>query len=113
MRNTAQRLTAGELQHSVTIQAPAGVVAVAAVDVETGVPAAISVTPPQFQSREALNVGGLQTATQYLVSLRYRTDVVASYVLLEDCCTQRRFQILSVVPSDRRDAVDLLCVTNG
>jgi hypothetical protein len=114
-RNTAEALRAGDLLHSITIHAPAGTqeTVATAQDLFTGVPTAITVVPVQFQSPERLDLGGLQTSTRYVVSLRYRTDVKASYVLVEECCTARRFQILSIVPSDRRDAIDMTCVTSG
>lgn len=113
MRDTNKPLTSGQLSHTLTIEAPAGTLAVLASDVATRVPAAITVVPPQFQSREGLQLGGVQSQTVYTVSLRWRTDVQPSYVLIEDCCTLRRFQILNIVPSDRRDALDMTCVTSG
>lgn len=107
-------MRAGELRHSVTIQAPIGVLdEVAAVDVDTSVPAKIEVVPLAFQQRENLQTGGLRTQTLYNVTLRYRTDLRASFVLLEACCTQRTLQIIAIIPSDRRDRLDLTCVTNG
>lgn len=112
-RDTSKPLRAGELNHTVTIHAPAGTKAVAAQDIATGVPAAISVVPIQFQAPERLGAGGLQVQTSYEVAMRYRTDLIAAYVLREECCTQREFQILAVTPSDRRDAIDLRCVTVG
>lgn len=107
-------MTAGQLSHRVTIQAPMGVLDEAnAVSVDSSVPAAIAVFPPQFQPREGLAVGGLQAPTFYTVSVRYREDIRAAYVLREECCTQRTFQIVSVIPGDRKDVIDMTCVTNG
>lgn len=114
MRDTSKPLRAGELRHTVTIEAPAGTLLEdAASDVATGIPAAIDALPPQFQQREGMAVGGLQTSTTYLLSVRYREDLLPSYVLVEECHTQRRFQILSIVPSNRGDALDMQCVTSG
>lgn len=113
MRDTRQPLRAGELSHRIGIVAPAGTRAVTEQDVAIGEAAAISVLPPQFQARESLQAGGLQTATQHMVSVRYRDDLLPSDVIVEECCTQRRFQILSIVPSDRRDAIDMMCVMAG
>lgn len=96
-----------------TIVAPAGTLAVDESVVEAHVPMSVTVLPPQFQGREAQAGGALQTQTVYTVGARYRTDLSASYVLVEECCTERRFQIISIVPSDRRDAVDMTCVTQG
>lgn len=110
-RDTSKPLRAGDLSHTVTIKAPAGVAAAGETTIETGVAAAITVDMAAFQTPEALAAGGLATQTRYTVSVRYRTDIVASYVIEEECCTQRTFQIVGVIPSDRRDALDLRCVT--
>ena len=99
--------------HRVTIEAPAGTIAETESTVDTGVPMAITVISPQFQAREAMAHGGLMSQLHYMLSARYRTDVMPSLVLQEECCTQRRFQIQSVIPSDRRDAIDMMCVTGG
>jgi hypothetical protein len=107
-------MRAGELRHTVSITAPIGVLDEAvAVDVATSVPAKIEVVPLAFQRRENLQTGGLRTETLYSVTMRYRTDMEASYVLREACCTERLFQILAIIPSDRRDAIEMTCVTNG
>ncbi len=106
-------MRAGDLRHHVTITAPAGVLnETLPVVVESSIPMRITVLPPAFQARESLNLGGLQTQTIYTVSCRYRTDIKPAFVLVEQCCTQRTFQILSIVPSDRQDAVDMTCVTS-
>ena len=105
---------AGDLRHRMTITAPAGVLDEnVPVDVEASVPMKITVVPLPFQSRETLNLGGLQTQTLYAVTCRYRTDLKPSFVLVEQCCTQRTFQIMAIIPSDRQDAVDMTCVTRG
>lgn len=112
-RDTRKPLRAGDLQHRMHIIAPAGTEAIGETVVEADVAAQISVLPPQFQPREALDLSALQTQTAYIVSLRMRTDLRASYVLRETCCTLREFQILSMVPSDHGDALDVTCVTSG
>jgi head-tail adaptor len=109
--DTSKPLRAGDLSHTGSIIAPPGTLAAEEVEVDSEVPASIVVVPVSFQSPERFAAGGLQAQTTYTVSTRYRTDVRASYVFVEDCCTQRRFEILSVVPSDRRDALDMRCVT--
>lgn len=106
-------LSSGDLKHNVTVYAPAGVLDDDAVNVDAGVPAKIEVLPPAFQARESLALGGPRTQTLYNVTVRYREDLKASFVLNEECHTQRAFQILSVVPSDRGDFVEMTCVTNG
>jgi len=104
----------GELRHTVTVVAPIGVLDESeSVTVDSDVPTRIEALPAQFQQREILATGGLRTQTLYTVGMRYRTDLRASYVLQENCCTQRLFQILAVVPSDRRDSIEMTCVTNG
>lgn len=113
MRDSNKPLTAGELRHTVRVTAPAGTVAAGEEVIAVGVPAAINVVPVNFQAREGLQVGGLQTATQYVVTVRYRTDLLPSYVIEEQCCTRRTFQVLNVVPSDRKDALDMTCVVAG
>jgi head-tail adaptor len=105
---------AGELRHRVTVTAPVGVLDEAIeVDIATSVPAKIEVVPLAFQQRENLQTGGLRTQTLYSVTMRYRTDMRADFVLREACCTERLFQILAIIPSDRRDAIEMTCVTNG
>lgn len=107
-------MRAGDLRHTVTIQAPIGVLDEAvAVNIASEVPAAIAVVPLAFQQRETLAGGGLRTQTLYNVTVRYRTDLLASYVVNEQCCTQRVFQILAIIPGDRRDITEMTCVTNG
>lgn len=109
-----QTFIVGRASHRVHIQAPLGVLDEAvAVNVDTDVPVMIDVLPPAFQANENLALGGLQTQTKYNVTCRYREDVRASYVLLEQCHTQRTFQILSVIPSDKHDNVQMTCVTHG
>lgn len=104
----------GSLRHTVTIQAPIGVLSeTETVNIGTSVPMSIAVLPVQFQARERLEAGGLQYQTLYTVTARYREDVKPAYVLLEECCTRRQFQILSIIPGDRKDVLDMTCVTNG
>lgn len=101
------------MSHTLTIVAPAGTAAAADSEIEAGVPAAITAVPVAFQSKEGLAAGGVQSSTVYVVSVRYRTDISPAYRLDEECCTRRRFNIVAIVPSDRRDAVDMTCVTAG
>lgn len=106
--------SSGELQHRVSVRAPIGVLhETDAVDIESGVPVKIEPVPLQFQPRERLATGGLQSQTLYTVTSRYRTDMRPSFVLVEECCTERTFQIVAIIPGDRRDALEMTCVTNG
>ena len=103
----------GELRHIVSVQAPIGVLSeTVAVDVDPYVRVKITVLPLAFQGREALGLGGVQAQTIYTVTARYREDISRSYVLREQCCTQRVFQIVAIVPGDRRDVIDMTCVVN-
>src|SRR5690349_9970860 len=100
-REPGKPLRAGDLSHMLTLESPAGVSGADASDLDEHVPAAITVVPVNFQNREGLQAGGLQTVTAYTVSVRYRTDLSPAYVWREECCTRRRFQIVSIIPSDR------------
>lgn len=113
IRTLPRSFVTGELRHPMTIHALAGTDAVAATDVATNVPMKITVVPLAFQQRELLDAGGLRTQTLYNIACRYRTDMKAAYVLVEQCCTQRTFQIVAIIPSERKDALDMTCVTNG
>lgn len=107
-------MEAGNLRHAMTIQAPIGVLSdTDAVDIDTSVPTAVAVLPLQFQPKENLSLGGLNSQTFYTLTCRYREDVKPAYVLKEECCTQRTFQIVAIIPGDRRDWLDMTCVTNG
>jgi len=106
-------MRAGDLRHRMTMTAPVGVFPASdtlPIDIETSIPMKITVLPPALES---LNLGGFQTQTFYRLGCRYRTDIKPSFVLKEECCTQRAFQILSVVPSERQDDVEMTCVTSG
>lgn len=103
-------LRAHELRHRVTIHAPAGTAAVAAQDIATRVPAKIQAA---LAGGEGLAGGGVQSEASSTVTMRFRTDVRTSFELQEHCCTQRRFQILSIQPSDDGRAIEMKCVTVG
>lgn len=104
----------GNLRHRITIRAPIGVLNESLpVVVEEGVPMALTVLPLAFQAREALQLGGLQNPTLYTAQCRYREDIRHDFELREECCTQRVFQIVAIIPGDRKDVLDMTCVTNG
>jgi hypothetical protein len=104
----------GNLRHAIDVEAPIGVLDENdAVRIDSAVPMALTALPLAFQAREALGLGGILNATLYTVQCRYREDIRSSYVLREQCCTKRVFQILAIIPSDRRDALDMTCVTSG
>lgn len=106
-------LSAGHLRHRVTIHAPAGTREVGAVDVATRVPAKIAGGRSESFGREDLAAGGVQSQAGSTVTMRFRTDVQTSYELVEHCCNARRFQILSIQPSDDGAAIEMACVTVG
>lgn len=109
-----QRLHAGEMNHRMILRAPVGVESESvAIDVDTDVPMKVAVLPPALQANESLALGGLNTQTKYNLSTWYREDVKLSYVWQEECCTQRTFQIVAIIPGDRREALQMTCVTNG
>jgi len=107
---------AGDYRHRLTIRAPKGVLdESAAVDVATMVRARIIELELPFQEREHLGLGGLLTAVTYAIHVRYRTDIRPSYILVEGpCCPlPRTFQVVTIVPTDRRTEIKLTCVTEG
>ncbi len=109
-----KRITAGDRSHLVNILAPAGtLLANEEALVDTNVAASIVPWPISSQRGESCGGGGIQNQTVYTVNIGYRTDVPSSYVLQELCCTERRFQVMAVVPSDKRDSLDLTSVTAG
>jgi head-tail joining protein len=107
----------GELRHVVTIEQPTGtisptggVIEGAPQTVATGVPMAITALDVQSMASEMLKAGGMQGTTVYTVRCRYREDFSGTAVLLEQCCRQRRLEIISLAPSDRNEALEMLCV---
>ena len=108
-----KRITIGDRSHLVDIVAPAGTLAESESELETRVPAAIAPWPISAQPRESLSMGGVQNQTNYTVNIGYRTDVLPQFALVERCCTERRFQIVAIVPTEYRDGLNLTCVTNG
>lgn len=105
----AAQLRAGDLNHYVTITAPAGTVAVGETTVATGVPMEISAIDLS-QQKEYLALGGLQGAAAYRVRCRFRSDIRLDSVLTEQCHSHRVLQILSMVPTDLEEGLVLLCV---
>jgi hypothetical protein len=104
----------GNLRHRVDIEAPIGVLhETDAVRIGSSVPMALTVLPLAFQAREALGLGGIQSGTLYTAQCRYRTDIKPSFILREKCCTKRVFQIVAIIPGNRRDTLDMTCVTSG
>ena len=102
---------AGELRHRLTLYAPEGTRDEGSpADLATGIPAKIAALAPQFQQRERLEAGGVVGQTLYAITLRYRDDVASDLRLLEECCTERIFHILNIVPSEKMDWLELTCV---
>lgn len=110
----ASRLTSGDLTHRMTVQAPAGVLHESdPVDIATSVPMKVEPLEPQFQPRERLQSGGRSTETLYTATCRYREDIRASFVLIEECHLRKRYEVLSVIPKVNDHRLDITCVTNG
>jgi head-tail adaptor len=110
-------VAAGSLRHRVTLHAPAGTRGTGdpatASNLATGIPVKIESVPLQFQQQERIAAGGINSQTLYTITMRYRSDVAKDLVLVEECCTERTFQIVSMIPSDKLDWLDLTCVVAG
>lgn len=105
------RFSSGEMTHRVTLYAPEGAFDVASAgDIATGIPAKIIAVPLEFQRREHIGAGGLQSTTAYTVMVRYREDIRTDHILIEECHTERRFHIVSIVPNERGDGLELTCI---
>ena len=110
-------MRAGELRHRVTIEVPGGTVSPTGGIVEgepqtiaEHVPMAIDALDVQSYASEAMAAGGLQGTAMYTVHCRYRTDFTPRAVLVEECCRQRRLEILSLAPMKRNEGLEMLCV---
>ena len=105
---------AGEMRHRLTVFAPEGTYGTGdpapATTIATGIPAKIESVALQFQQQERLAAGGVNRQTLYTISMRYRADIQANFELREECCTQRLFNIVSMIPSDKLDWLDLTCL---
>lgn len=101
----------GQMRHRVTLHAPEGTHGAGSPDdLATGIPAKIEAVPLQFQQQERLAAGGVKGQTLYSITIRYRDDVTSDLVLVEECCMEREFQILSIIPDDRLQFLDMTCV---
>lgn len=105
----AMGLRAGELTHRVTIFAPGGTLNVGDTNVATGVPMKISAMDLS-QQKEYMALGGLQASAAYRVLCRYRDDIRMDAILMEECCAERRMQIVNQTPTDRNEGLEMVCV---
>ncbi len=110
-------MRAGELRHRVSVERSTGTVSPTGgvtpgepVTVATGIPFAIDALDIQSYASERLAAGGMQGTTMYRARCRYRVDLTGRDVLLEECCTQRRLEILSIAPTARNEALEMLCI---
>lgn len=107
-------VASGQMRHRLTLHAPAGTRGDGtAVDLLSGLPAKIEAVPLQFQQQERLAAGGIQGQTLYNIAMRYHDEIAKDLELHEECCLQRTFQILQMIPSDKMDWLDLTCVVAG
>ena len=107
-------VASGERSHRITLHAPEGTRGDGtAQDLATAIPAKIGPVPLAFQQQERLAAGGQTRQTLYSINIRYRADVDSDLVLVEECHTQREFQILTMIPSDKMDEIDLTCVVGN
>lgn len=104
-------VASGELRHRVTLHAPEGTRGVGSPDdLASGIPAKIMAVPLAFQQQERIAAGGARAQTLYSITIRYRDDVYEDLQLVEECCTQRTFHILSMIPDDQLQSLELTCV---
>ena len=104
-------VASGEMRHRITIFAPDGTYSAGSPsNLAEGIPAKITALPLAFQQQERLNAGGVRAQTVYSIVLRYRDDVTEDMELIEECCMERTFRILSMIPDDRLVNLELTCV---
>jgi head-tail adaptor len=107
-------VASGEFRHRLTLHAPEGTSGTGdpapAVDLAASIEAKIEAVPLQFQLQERLAAGGQNVQTLYSITVRYRDDVLQQYEWHEDCCMQRIFQILSIIPDDKLLELQMTCV---
>ena len=104
-------VASGQMRHRLTLYAPDGTRGQGSPDeLDTGIPAKIEAVPLQFQQQERIAAGGVRGQTLYTITLRYRDDVREDLQLIEECCTERTFHILSMIPDDKLQFLELTCV---
>lgn len=104
-------IASGEMRHRLTLYAPEGTRGAGSPDeLETGIPAKIEALPPQFQQRERIAAGGQRADTLYNITIRYNEDVREDLELHEECCMEREFRILNIVPDDKLQWQEITCV---
>lgn len=107
-------VASGEMRHRLTLYAPEGTsneFEGSPTELATAVPAKIQAVPLQFQQQERLAVGGVSSQTLYTITTRYRDDAREDLEWHEECCSQRVFRILSMIPDDKQIDMEYTCVT--
>jgi head-tail adaptor len=103
----------GKMRHRLTIFAPEGTYGTGdpspAVEIATGIGAAIIPLPLQFQQAERIAAGGTRGQVVYNIFLRYRGDLQANFELHEECCNERTFHIVSMLQDDKMEWWELTC----
>jgi head-tail adaptor len=104
-------VAAGEMRHRVNLYAPEGTRNTGTAEtLASSLPAKIMALPLAFQQQERINAGGVRAQTVYSITIRYRDDVTEDLQLIETCCMERTFHILSIIPDDTLTVLDLTCV---
>lgn len=104
-------VASGQMRHRLTLYAPEGTRGAGSPDeLATGIPARIEAVPLQFQQQERLAGGGQHAQTLYAVTIRYRDDISEELQLIEECCTERTFNIVSIIPDDTLQWLELTCI---
>lgn len=107
-------VASGQMRHRLTLHAPEGTHGTGnpapAVDIATSIPAKIEAVPLAFQLQERIALGGQNVQTLYSIHVRYRDDVEQKFEWHEECCTERTFQILSIIPDDTLSELEMTCV---
>lgn len=104
-------VASGQMRHRLTLYAPDGTRGAGSPDeLAVGIPAKIEAVPLQFQQQERIAAGGQRTQTLYTITMRYRDDVAEDLQLIEECCTERTFNILSMIPDDTMQWLELTCI---
>jgi head-tail adaptor len=97
-------VASGKKRHRVTIYAPEGTsneFSGSPTEIATGIAASIEPLPLQFQQQERIAAGGQRGQVVYNVAIEYRDDLQANFEIHEECCMERTFHIVTMIPDDK------------